>query len=98
MKLQQDIRPITYLKTRAADLIRQVNETRRHVVITHNGNARAVLLDPESYQQMRDSISLLALIARGEDDVRDRKTEEQGALFARIRRQLEDQEDPDHSG
>ena len=50
MKLDEDIRPVTYLKTRAADLIRQVNETHRHVVITHNGKAAAVLLDPESYQ------------------------------------------------
>ena len=40
MKMSEDIRPVTYLKSRTADLLDQVNETKRPVIITQNGEAR----------------------------------------------------------
>ena len=43
MKMREDIRPVTYLKSRAADLLAQLNETHRAVIITQNGEARAVI-------------------------------------------------------
>ena len=47
MKISTDIKPVTQLKTRAADLLKQVNETHRPIVITQNGEPRAMLQDPE---------------------------------------------------
>lgn len=88
MNLKEDIRPITYLKTRTADLLAQVNETRRPVVITQNGEARGVLQDPESYEQMRKAIGLLKLIAQGEDDFRAGRSIPQPEVFSQIRREL----------
>ena len=52
MNLSEDIKPITYLKSRAADLLKQINETHRPVVITQNGEPKAVPLDPESNENM----------------------------------------------
>jgi prevent-host-death family protein len=49
MKILSDIKPITYLKTKAAALLDQVNETHRPVVITQNGEPNAVLQDAQSY-------------------------------------------------
>jgi prevent-host-death family protein len=89
MKLAEDIRPVTYLKTRAADLLEQVNRTHRHVVITQNGNARAVLVDPESFQKMRDTIGLLRLLAQGEADVRAGRTVDSDELFEALRAGVE---------
>jgi PHD/YefM family antitoxin component YafN of YafNO toxin-antitoxin module len=43
MNIQTDIRPATYLKSRAVDLLKQINETRRPVIITQNGELKAVL-------------------------------------------------------
>lgn len=53
MDLSSDIRPISYIKTNATDMLRQVNDTRNPIVITQNGEARAVLMDPDLYQEMR---------------------------------------------
>ena len=53
MKMREDIRPVTYLKSKAADLLDQLNKTHRPVVITQNGEARAVIQDPESYERRR---------------------------------------------
>ncbi len=84
MNISKDIKPITYLKSRAADLLKQVNETHRPVVITQNGEPKAVLQDPESYQNMRNAIGILKLISQGEEDVRSGKTKHQEDVFAEI--------------
>jgi prevent-host-death family protein len=88
MKFSEDIRPVTYLKSRAADLLAQINETHRPVVITQNGEARAVLQDPESYEQMRASIGLMKLLAQGEEDVRAGRSSDQEEVFARLESKL----------
>ena len=84
MDISRDIKPVTYLKARAADLLKQINETRRPVVITQNGEPRAVLQDPESYQNMRNAIGLLKLISLGEEDIKDGKARSQEEVFATI--------------
>ena len=84
MSIEKDIRPITYLKSRAADLLRQVNETRRPVIITQNGEPRAVLQDPQSYESMRNALGLLKLIAQGEEDIRVGNARSQKEVFSRI--------------
>lgn len=84
MSIEDDIRPITYLKSRAADLLKQVNETHRPVIITQNGEPRAVLQDPQSYESMRKALGLLKLISQGEEDIRKGKVRSQEEVFSRI--------------
>lgn len=84
MKLTQDIKPITYLKTKAADLLKQINETHRPVVITQNGVPKAVLQDPQSYEDMQNALGLLKLISLGEEDVRTGRVQTQADMFERM--------------
>lgn len=88
MKIAEDIRPVTYLKARAADLLEQVNSTHRPVIITQSGEPRAVLQDPESYEQMRTAMGLLKLIAQGEEDVRASRMKPQSEVFEQLGRML----------
>ena len=84
MNISKDIKPITYLKSRAADLLKQINQTHRPVVITQNGEPKAILQDPESYQNMRNAIGILKLISQGERDIKDGKSKSQEEVFADI--------------
>jgi prevent-host-death family protein len=84
MNISKDIKPITYLKSRAPDLLKQIKQTHRPVVITQNGEPRAVLQDPESYQSMRNAIGLLKLISQGEKDIKNGKSKSQEEVFAGI--------------
>jgi len=84
MNISRDIKPFTYLKARASDLLRQINETHRPVVITQNGEPRAVLQDPESYENMRNAIGLLKLISLGEEDIKGGKSKSQEEVFTNI--------------
>jgi prevent-host-death family protein len=84
MNIVNDIKPVTYLKSKAADLLKQINETQRPVIITQNGEPRAVLQDPESYENMRNAIGMLKLISQGEADVRGGRTKAQEKMFNEI--------------
>jgi prevent-host-death family protein len=88
MKMSEDIRPVTYLKSRTADLLDQVNETKRPVIITQNGEARGVLQDTESYENMKAAIALLKLMVQGEEDIRKGRLSGQEEVFNRIEQRL----------
>lgn len=88
MKLSEDIKPVTYMKTQAAELIRGVKRTRRPVVITQHGEAQAVVMDVETYESLRDARLLLQIVAQGEADIRDGRTSTTEEAFARARRAL----------
>jgi prevent-host-death family protein len=84
MKVSTDIKPVSYLKRHSADLLNQVNETHRPVIITKNGEPRAVLQDADSYEAMRAALGLLKLLARAEDDVLQGNTLPQTQVFKNI--------------
>jgi len=84
MNISTDIKPVTYLKAKAADLLKQINETHRPVIITQNGEPRAVLQDPKSYENMRNAIGLLKLISQGEGDIKKGRVKSQEDVFKDI--------------
>ena len=88
MNITKDIKSVTYLKSRAANILEQINATRRPVIITQNGEPRAILQDPQSYEAMRNAIGLLKLISQGESDVQSGKTKTQKDVFGNIERKL----------
>ena len=90
MNLTSDIKSVTYLKSRAADLLNQINETHRPIIITQNGDARAVLQDPISYENMRNAIGILKLISQGETDIRSGKVKSQEDVFNEIEAKLKE--------
>lgn len=90
MNITNDIKSVTYLKSRAADLLNQINETHRPVIITQNGEPRAVLQDPKSYENMRNAIGILKLISQGESDIRNGRAKSQGDVFGEIENTLKE--------
>jgi prevent-host-death family protein len=84
MKISADIKPISFLKSKAADMLKQVNETHRPIIITQNGEPRAVLQDPESYENMRNAIGLMKLISLGEEDILKDKSKKQDEVFSAL--------------
>lgn len=88
MRLRAEIKPVTALKTGAARLLREVNETRRPVIITQSGEPKGVLVDFATYEKLREATILLKLIAQGEMDVRARRTMSQDEVFRKVRHRL----------
>ncbi len=90
MNIIKDIKSVTYLKSKAANILEQINTTHRPVIITQNGEPRAILQDPQSYENMRNAVGLLKLISQGESDMRSGKTKTQKEVFDNIERKLKD--------
>ena len=88
MNISSDIKPISFLKSHAADILKQINDTHRPVIITQNGEPRAVLQDPESYDNMRKAIGLLKLISLGEEDIKQGNIKTQDRVFKDIEKML----------
>ena len=84
MKISADIKPVSYLKLHSADLLNQVNDTHRPVIITQNGEPRAVLQDAESYENTRAALGLLKLLAQAENDIRSGNLTDQAQVFENV--------------
>jgi len=81
MYLSQDIKPISYLKSKTADVINGVNENHRTVIITQNGEAKAVVQDIKSYENLQNSLALLKLIVQSENDIENNNIVNQESMF-----------------
>ena len=69
----EDIKPISYVKTHTAQVMKQIGEKNNPVVITQNGEAKAVLMDVKHYQRIIDAINLLKILSIGENDIKNNK-------------------------
>ena len=89
MPERKDIRPITQLKNRTAELVREVSERGRPITITQNGEAKVVVMDVDQYDRWRASLALLKILALGEADVQRGRVVKQADAFQRARKQIE---------
>lgn len=69
MRFSTHVRSISYLKANGAEGLARVGEDREPLVITHNGEAKAVLRDIASYEQSQETMALLKLLALGQQDI-----------------------------
>ena len=85
MKLSH-IKPISYLKAHASELMRELVEQREPLVITQNGEATAVIQDVQSYQQTQETLALLKILALGNQQIESGKVEPAKDVIKRIRK------------
>lgn len=85
MRYSKQIKPISYLKANAAEMLEAIATTRQPVVITQNGEAKAVLQDVSSYEQTQETLVLLKILALGQREVDDGRTVPAHAAIARLK-------------
>lgn len=71
MKYSTQIKPISYLKANAAEVIRELTETRAPLVITQNGEAKVVIQDVASYEETLATMALLKILALGNRQIEE---------------------------
>jgi prevent-host-death family protein len=69
MRYSTQIKPISYVKAHAAELLDRITEEREPIIITQNGEARAVLMDVHSYEETQETLTLLKILAIGEKEI-----------------------------
>lgn len=73
MKYSTRVKPISYLKANAAQIVRTLAEERSALVITQNGEAKAVMQDVATYEQTQETMALLKILALGKREIEDGK-------------------------
>ena len=73
MKYSNSIKPISFLKTHASKVIKDVSENRKTLIITHNGEAKVVLQDIKVFEKTQESIALLKLLALSGKEIKSGK-------------------------
>jgi len=85
VKFSSQIKPISYLKAHAAEVVRELTEQREPLVITQNGEAKVVIQDVKSYEETQEALALLKLLALGNRQIEEGKFQEAGDVIARLR-------------
>ncbi|GAB1481870.1 type II toxin-antitoxin system Phd/YefM family antitoxin [Treponema sp.] len=84
LNFKTDIKPISYIKTNAAEMMKYVNDSRNPIIITQNGEAKAVLMDIDSYQNMRNAFSLLNIIKMSEGEIKRGEYKDSDQVFTEL--------------
>ena len=90
MKFSTQIKPISYLKAHAAEIIRTMGKERTPLVITQNGEAKVVLQDIESYEQTQETLALLKILALGNRQIAAGKVEPAAVVIQSLRERRSD--------
>ena len=86
MTLSSRIKPISYLKAHAAEIVRTLGDRREPLIITQNGEAKVVVQDIDSYEQTQETVALLKILALGNRQVESGQVRPAVDVVARLRR------------
>jgi len=86
MRLSNKIKPISYLKAHAAEIIRNLNDDGDSLIITQNGEAKVVIQDIKSFEETQETIALLKILALGNRQIEEGKVVSAHDAIKRIRK------------
>ena len=73
MKFSSQIKPISYLKSHTAEIVKNISESRESLLITQNGEAKLVVLDIKTYEEQEETLALLKILALGNHEIEQGK-------------------------
>ncbi|GER20817.1 type II toxin-antitoxin system [compost metagenome] len=88
MNFSTQVKPISYLKSHAADIVKTLSDTREPLVITQNGEAKLVVMDVRSFEEQEATLALLKVLALGNREIEQGQFRSADDVFADL-----DQED-----
>jgi prevent-host-death family protein len=85
MKLSSQIKPISYLKAHAAEIVRHLGEQREPLIITQNGEAKVVMQDIATYEHTQETLAFLKILAIGTRQIEEGKVQPAENVIKRLR-------------
>ncbi|RIZ65337.1 MAG: type II toxin-antitoxin system Phd/YefM family antitoxin [Methylococcales bacterium] len=84
MKFSSQIKPISYLKSHAAEIVKNLSESREPLLITQNGEAKLVVLDVKTYEEQEATLALLRILALGNHEIEQGRFRDIEAVFEEL--------------
>jgi len=88
MKASESVKPISYLKAHASEIVREISDSKKTFIITQNGEAKAILQDIKQFEQTQDSLALLKILAVSTKNLKDGKYNEIDQSFKNVRNKI----------
>lgn len=85
MRLSERVKPISYFKANAAEILNDLAERREPMVITQNGEVKAIIQDITSYEETQETLALLKLLAMGDRDIEEGQIRPAREVVAELR-------------
>ncbi len=85
MRYSTQIKPISYLKANAAEVLQELTEQRKPMVITQNGEAKAVIQDVATYEDTQETLALLKILALGNKQIAEGRVKPVAEIVKRLR-------------
>ncbi|MBT4838566.1 MAG: type II toxin-antitoxin system Phd/YefM family antitoxin [Methylococcales bacterium] len=86
MKLSEQVKSISYLKTNTAKIIRDLSANQSAIIITQNGEAKAILQDLKGYEKNQETLALLKILALGQQEIELGKTKPAKQAFTELKK------------
>ena len=84
MKFSTQVKPISYLKSHAAEIVKDISENREPMLITQNGEAKLVVMDVKSYEEQEETLALLKILALGNREIEQSKFRDVEEVFTEL--------------
>lgn len=84
MKLSSRVKPISYLKSHAAEIVKDLTDSQEPMLITQNGEAKLVVMDVRSYERQEETLALLKVLAMGNQDIEQGRFRDANDIFAEL--------------
>ena len=84
MKFSSQIKPISYLKSHTAEIVKTLTESREPLVITQNGEAKLVVMDVKRFEEQAETMALLKLLALGNRQIELGQFQDMEDVFAEL--------------
>lgn len=84
MRLSTHVKSISYLKSHAAEIIKDISANREPILITQNGEAKLVVIDVKSYEKQEQTLALLKILALGNRDIEQGRFRDVEEIFSEL--------------
>jgi prevent-host-death family protein len=84
MRFSTQVKPISYLKSHAAEIIDAITENREPMLITQNGEAKLVVMDVKSYEEQEETMALLKILALGNREIEQGRFRPVDSVFSEL--------------
>ncbi len=88
MKLSKSVKPISYLKAHASEILNHMGDDKETLIITQNGEAKAALMEIHEYEEMMESMAMLRLISQSKNSIEKNRTKPLREVFKSIRDEI----------
>jgi prevent-host-death family protein len=88
MRLSESVKPLTWVKANAAQMLKHIEETGEPVVVTKNGEAKAIILDIREHEKNLDTMAMLRMLADSAADLKTGRYRGADEVFSGARKKL----------